>query len=118
MAELKADWVVNAAAYTAVDSRGGSAGRAERSTTPRLAIHSGRRGARGARLLHLSTDFVFDGDIRRAYLPADANQSVERLRRKQAAGERHVIAGRSGIVLRTSWVYAAAGKNFVLTMLD
>jgi dTDP-4-dehydrorhamnose reductase len=117
LAETHADWVINAAAYTAVD-------RAE--DEPQLAAAVNDRAvaalAAGAareksRLLHLSTDFVFDGASGRAYLPGDATKPLNVYGASKLAGERHVLAERSGIVLRTSWVYASVGKNFVLTML-
>jgi dTDP-4-dehydrorhamnose reductase len=70
------------------------------------------------RLLHLSTDFVFDGRSNRAYSPCDSTNPLSVYGASKLEGERHVIDGAgSGIVLRTAWVYAAAGKNFVLTML-
>ena len=72
----------------------------------------------GCRLLHLSTDFVFDGASNRAYLPTDATHPLSVYGQSKLGGERHVLAGAApGIVLRTAWVYAAAGRNFVLTML-
>jgi dTDP-4-dehydrorhamnose reductase len=63
----------------------------------------------------LSTDFVFDGSSSRAYQPADATHPLSVYGASKLAGEQHVVS--PGIVLRTSWVYAASGKNFVLTML-
>jgi dTDP-4-dehydrorhamnose reductase len=75
-------------------------------------------GTAGCRLLHLSTDFVFDGKSNRAYLPADQTNPLSVYGVSKLGGERRVLAeGGSGIVLRTAWVYAAAGRNFVLTML-
>ena len=72
----------------------------------------------GCRLLHLSTDFVFDGKSNRAYLPTDATHPLSVYGESKLGGERQVLGGaKSGIVLRTSWVYAATGRNFVLTML-
>jgi dTDP-4-dehydrorhamnose reductase len=72
----------------------------------------------GCRLLHLSTDFVFDGKSNRAYLPADQANPLSAYGVSKLGGERQVLnrAG-TGIVLRTAWVYAATGRNFVLTML-
>ena len=70
-----------------------------------------------SKLLHLSTDFVFDGGSKRAYLPSDPTNPLSVYGESKLGGERHVVAGGAGIVLRTSWVYAAEGKNFVLTML-
>lgn len=116
LAEINADWVVNAAAYTAVD-------RAEDEPQVAAAVNDTAvaalaAGARGhSRLLHLSTDFVFDGTSGRPYAPSDATQPLSVYGASKLAGERHVLADRSGIVLRTSWVYASVGKNFVLTML-
>jgi dTDP-4-dehydrorhamnose reductase len=118
LADLKADWVINAAAYTAVD-------RAEDEPALARAVNDTAVGslaeaaiAADTRLLHLSTDFVFDGSFGRAYLPSDSANPLSVYGATKLAGEHHVIASRSGIVLRTSWVYASAGKNFVLTMLN
>jgi dTDP-4-dehydrorhamnose reductase len=69
------------------------------------------------RLLHLSTDFVFDGKSSHAYLPADATNPLSVYGRSKRDGEQHVLNMPDGIVLRTAWVYASTGKNFVLTML-
>jgi dTDP-4-dehydrorhamnose reductase len=68
-------------------------------------------------LLHLSTDFVFDGASGSAYLPTDATHPLGVYAATKLGGERHVLQGRGGVVLRTAWVYARDGRNFVLTML-
>ncbi len=68
-------------------------------------------------VLHLSTDFVFDGKSGQPYRPTDATHPLNVYGATKQAGEQHVLKGGRGIVLRTSWVYASAGKNFVLTML-
>jgi dTDP-4-dehydrorhamnose reductase len=117
LARFRADWIVNAAAYTAVDLAEDEPAKAI--AVNDTAVASLVRTARGARckLLHLSTDFVFDGESKRAYLPADPTNPLSVYGATKLAGERHVIADGEGIVLRTSWVYAAEGKNFVLTML-
>jgi dTDP-4-dehydrorhamnose reductase len=101
LAEVRADWIVNAAAYTAVDL-------AEDEAAQAMAVNDTAVG---------STDFVFDGESRRAYLPADQTNPLSVYGSSKLGGERRVVAGGAGIVLRTSWVYAASGKNFVLTML-
>jgi dTDP-4-dehydrorhamnose reductase len=117
LAEIKADWVVNAAAYTAVD-------RAEDEPQIAAAVNDAAVAAlvagatrENSRLLHFSTDFVFDGKSGRPYLPGDATNPLSVYGATKLAGEQHVLGDRSGIVLRTSWVYASVGKNFVLTML-
>ena len=118
LAEVKPDWVVNAAAYTAVDLAEDQAAQAFAVNDTAVAGLGYAAAQVGCRLLHLSTDFVFDGTSSRAYLPGDAANPLSVYGSSKLAGERHVVArGASGIVLRTSWVYAAAGKNFVLTML-
>jgi dTDP-4-dehydrorhamnose reductase len=115
--KVKPDWIVNAAAYTAVDLAEDEPAKAI--AVNDTAVASIVRAARTAtsRLLHLSTDFVFDGGSKRAYLPSDTPNPLSVYGSSKLGGERHVIAGANGIVLRTSWVYAAKGKNFVLTML-
>ena len=118
LADSGADWVVNGAAYTAVD-------RAEDDSLQAMAVNDTAVGAMaaaaltvGCRLLHLSTDFVFDGESSRAYQPNDRTNPLSVYGVSKLGGERHVLnADAAGIVLRTSWVYAATGRNFVLTML-
>ena len=118
LADTGADWVVNGAAYTAVDL-------AEDETSLAFAVNEAATGVlaaataqAGSRLLHLSTDFVFDGKSNRAYLPTDQANPLSVYGVSKLGGERHVLNGPgAGIVLRTAWVYAAAGRNFVLTML-
>jgi dTDP-4-dehydrorhamnose reductase len=117
LAAARADWIVNAAAYTAVDLAEDQP--AEANAVNDTAVAWLDRAARdaGSRLLHLSTDFVFDGESKRAYVPTDRTHPLSVYGLSKLGGEHHVIAGGTGIVLRTSWVYAASGKNFVLTML-
>lgn len=118
LSEVGADWVVNAAAFTAVDV-------AEDQPAQAYAVNGGAVGSvaracvrEGCRLFHLSTDFVFDGNSGRAYLPTDEPMPLNVYGASKLVGERHVLdSSPAGIVLRTSWVYAALGKNFVLTML-
>ncbi len=118
VADAAADWVVNGAAYTAVDLAEDQPSLAT-AVNDRAVGTLARAAARaGTRLLHLSTDFVFNGESNRAYLPGDATGPLGVYGASKLAGERRVLQGAAGgIVLRTAWVYAAAGKNFVLTML-
>lgn len=117
IAKVRPDWIVNAAAYTAVDLAEDEA--ADSTAVNDTAVASISRAAAqvGSRLLHLSTDFVFDGKSNRAYLPADRTNPLSVYGTSKLGGESHVIGSGTGIVLRTSWVYASLGKNFVLTML-
>ena len=113
-----ADIVVNAAAYTAVD-------RAEDEQT--LGAASQRRRARNAwrvgkknkrLVVHYSTDYVFDGDGRRPYRESDPTSPLGVYGRTKLAGEIALRdSGCDYFIFRTAWVYAAHGKNFLLTML-
>jgi dTDP-4-dehydrorhamnose reductase len=117
VANCKPDWIVNAAAYTAVDLAEDEQAKAVAVNDTAVATLVRAAAITRSMLLHLSTDFVFDGESKRAYLPTDRTNPLSVYGTSKLGGERHVIAGRAGIVLRTSWVYASKGKNFVLTML-
>jgi dTDP-4-dehydrorhamnose reductase len=118
LTETSAEWVVNAAAYTAVDLAEDQPAQAMAVNDTAVGVLAAAASAAGCRLLHLSTDFVFDGKSNRAYLPDDQPNPLSVYGVSKLGGERRVLndAG-SGVVLRTAWVYAAAGRNFALTML-
>lgn len=111
--------IVNAAAYTAVD-------RAE--TEPEAAMRANRDGpallaeyaqAAGIPFIHVSTDYVFDGRKGAPYVETDPTGPACVYGATKLEGERAVLAACPGaVILRTSWVYAPRGKNFVLTMLN
>jgi dTDP-4-dehydrorhamnose reductase len=114
------DVVINCAAYTAVDAAEQNANLAARVNTdgPRnLAAAVAARS--GARLLHISTDFVFDGRAGSPYAPSAAPTPLSVYGRTKLAGEQAVLDthGSRALVVRTAWVYAAQGRNFLLTML-
>ncbi len=113
-----ADWIINGAAYTAVD-RAESEAEVARQINETAVGAMARAAARsGCRLLHLSTDFVFDGRSNRAYLPTDRTNPLSVYGATKLGGEQQVLDhGRDAIVLRTAWVYASTGRNFALTML-
>ena len=108
------DLILNAAAYTAVD-------RAESEPELAHAINAGAPAAfskalgDAGRLLQVSTDFVFDGLRGHGYQPDDIRNPQSVYGASKAAGED--AAGDAAIIVRTSWVYAAGGANFVRTML-
>jgi dTDP-4-dehydrorhamnose reductase len=111
--------VINAAAYTAVDkaeSEPDAAFRANRDGPVALAAWCA--GA-GIPLIHISTDYVFDGRKGSPYVEVDPTSPTGVYGASKLAGEVAVMAAcQQAIVLRTSWVYATRGKNFVLTMLN
>jgi dTDP-4-dehydrorhamnose reductase len=111
--------IINAGAYTAVDKAESEPHAAERANT--TGPHNLALAARvtGARLLHLSTDFVFDGLASKPYATDAATNPQSAYGRTKQAGEeaiRQAIPDDS-VILRTAWVYAAEGNNFVRTML-
>jgi dTDP-4-dehydrorhamnose reductase len=116
--EVRPSWVINGAAYTAVDLAEDQPEQAVAANDTAAGILANATAQAGCRLLHLSTDFVFDGKSNRAYLPNDQTNPLSVYGVSKLGGERRVLrAGSTGIVLRTAWVYASAGRNFVLTML-
>jgi dTDP-4-dehydrorhamnose reductase len=118
LSESPVDWIVNGAAYTAVDRAESERLQAQAVNGTAVGILARSAAGTGARLLHLSTDFVFDGRSNRAYLPGDAPNPLSVYGATKLAGEQELrLHHPQGIVLRTAWVYDAAGRNFVLTML-
>jgi dTDP-4-dehydrorhamnose reductase len=112
------DLIVNAAAYTAVDRAESEADQAlavNRDGPAILARHCARHGAA---LLHLSTDYVFDGLAGRAYREDDEMRPPNAYGATKAAGEQAVRSElHHHIILRTSWVFGAGGHNFVKAIL-
>jgi dTDP-4-dehydrorhamnose reductase len=117
LADIRPQWIINAAAYTAVDLAEDQTAQAVAVNDTAVGTLSRAAAKNGSRLLHLSTDFVFDGGANRAYTVSDRTNPLSVYGSSKLGGERHVLAGGTGIVLRTAWVYASSGKNFVLTML-
>ena len=116
--ETRAEWIINAAAYTAVDLAEQEREQAAAVNDTAVGVIAKAAAHAGCKLLHLSTDFVFDGDSNRAYRANDPTNPLSVYGRSKLGGERRVLqALDAGIVLRTAWIYAAQGKNFVLTML-
>jgi dTDP-4-dehydrorhamnose reductase len=117
-ADSRPEWVINAAAYTAVDLAEDLPAQAVAVNDTAVGVLAAAASTTGCRLLHLSTDFVFDGKSNRAYLPADQTNPLSVYGVSKLGGERQVLKRAvGGLVLRTAWVYAATGRNFVLTML-
>ncbi len=112
--------VINAAAYTAVDRAEDEPGAAFRINAEAPAVLAAACAAHDARLVHYSTDYVFDGTAARAYREDDPTAPLNVYGRSKLAGEEAVRgAGGRHLVFRTAWVYAPDhGKNFLRTMLD
>ena len=111
--------IINAAAYTAVD-------KAEQEHLAAFAVNAEgaanlARVARnnGVRMIHISTDFIFDGTQSTPYLPTDPANPLSVYAASKLAGEQQVqkILGEESLIFRTAWVYSAFGSNFVKTIL-
>jgi dTDP-4-dehydrorhamnose reductase len=117
--QVSADVVINTAAYTAVD-RAESEPHLARLTNTAAAEYLALavRGT-GARLIHLSTDFVFGGNSSTPYRPSSPTGPLNVYGLTKRDGEAAVMEALPdrSVVLRTAWIYAAQGKNFVATML-
>lgn len=118
LADFKPDVIVNAAAYTAVD-------RAEQEPEAAMSLNAEgparlaeAAARRGAVLIHISTDCVFDGAKSTPYVEEDPTAPLSAYGRSKLAGEEAVrAAAERHIILRTSWVFSPYGTNFVRTML-
>lgn len=113
------DVVVNCAAYTDVD--GAESHRdAAFSVNARGAGNIARAAAAvGASLVHVSTDYVFDGSGGRPYLESDEPRPLGVYGESKLAGEREVLAaGGNTLIARTAWLYGRQGRNFVRTILE
>jgi len=115
--EAKPDLIVNAGAYTAVDRAESEPDTAMQvnAVAPGILAEEARR--HGALLVHFSTDYVFDGTQGSPYAESDAPNPLNVYGKTKLEGERRLAAsGCRHLLLRTSWVYAARGKNFFLTI--
>jgi dTDP-4-dehydrorhamnose reductase len=110
-------WIINCAGYTAVD-------RAEEESRKAMMIN--RDGVTnlvsaatmsGSRLIHISTDFVFDGRKSSPYTEDDPVSPVSAYGRSKAEGEAEALKYKRSMVIRTSWLYSPYGNNFVKTIL-
>ena len=111
--------MVNSAAYTAVDRAETEAEAALRANRDGPATLAAWCADAGIPLIHVSTDYVFDGLKGAPYVETDPTNPTGVYGASKLAGEQAVLAAcPRAIILRTSWVYAAAGRNFVLTMLN
>lgn len=118
IAAHKADWVINCAAYTAVDKAESDADAAFAVNRDAARAVAETVAAYGGRLLHISTDFVFDGTQSHPYREDDAPNPIGIYARSKWAGEQAVRAALpDALIVRTAWVHGAHGHNFVKTML-
>lgn len=113
------DLVINVAAYTMVDRAEAEPAQAYRINAEGAGHLARAARESGAGLIHVSTDFVFDGASSSPYRPDSPTRPLSVYGQSKLAGEAAVLERAPGraVVLRTAWVYAAEGKNFLRTML-
>jgi dTDP-4-dehydrorhamnose reductase len=110
--------IINAAAYTAVDAAEQDEAAAQRANRDGPAALARLAAGAGIPFIHVSTDYVFDGDKGAPYLETDPTNPTGAYGRTKRDGEEAVLAaGGQSVILRTAWVYSDTGKNFVRTML-
>jgi len=115
---LQPDWVINCAAYTQVDRAESEVEQAFVINRDSAAQLAGAVAGYGGNVLHVSTDFVFDGKQSRPYREEDDARPLGVYGRSKREGEQAVRAALpEAIVLRTAWVYGVHGHNFVKTIL-
>ena len=116
--EIKPDVIINAAAYTAVDQAENNQFLCE--TINHLAVNEIAKWANShqAKVIHISTDYVFDGTIEEPLLETDITQPINFYGESKRRGEESLLVeNEESIVIRTSWVYSQYGNNFVKTMM-
>ncbi len=112
------DVIINAGAYTAVDRAESERALAFKVNAEAPAVLAEEAKRRGALLVHYSTDYVFDGEKAGPYVEDDKPNPLSVYGASKLAGEHAILAsGCRYLIVRTSWVYAARGKNFLLTIL-
>lgn len=106
--------IVNAAAYTAVD-----AAEDDDVTAYKVNVLGPENLAKtGCKIVHISTDYVFDGKGYKPYMPQDVTNPLSVYGKTKLKGEEAVLKNaKEAVILRTAWLYSANGKNFVKTML-
>ncbi|MGI4880060.1 MAG: dTDP-4-dehydrorhamnose reductase [Janthinobacterium lividum] len=118
VAAARPDVVINAAAYTAVDKAEGDEAAARRVNVNAVGTLAAAARVAGACFVHVSTDFVFDGTGHRPYPPDAPTNPLGVYGRTKLDGEIAAVEFHADpLIVRTAWVYAAAGTNFVHTML-
>ena len=116
--EIRPQWIINAAAYTAVDQaeQDEATARAVNEQAPAVIAEEARKI--GAALVHYSTDYVFDGSKKLPYEETDIPNPVNVYGKTKLGGERAIQeSGALHLIFRTEWVYATQGRNFLLTIL-
>ncbi|MBK3518455.1 dTDP-4-dehydrorhamnose reductase [Carboxylicivirga marina] len=112
------DYIVNCTAYTAVDKAEEEVELATKINTSALATIGQSANEIGAKVIHVSTDYVFDGSNHRPYVETDTTNPNSVYGSTKLNGERALLShNKESMVIRTSWLYSIHGNNFVKTMI-
>jgi dTDP-4-dehydrorhamnose reductase len=118
LSDIKPTVVINTAAYTAVDDAEGDVDKARALNRDGAEMLAAAAAKRGVPIIHLSTDYVFDGTKSSPYVETDPTSPMSVYGTTKLEGEKAVAAANpQHIILRTAWVYSPFGKNFVKTIL-
>ena len=119
VADKSIQLIVNCVAYTAVDAAEDDEAAAIRLNADAVGILARVAKRHGARMVHISTDYVFDGQACIPYTEDAPTNPLSAYGRTKLDGERQLIdvLGNDAVILRTAWLYSPYGKNFVKTML-
>ncbi|TNE84240.1 MAG: dTDP-4-dehydrorhamnose reductase [Gammaproteobacteria bacterium] len=115
--QYRPDVMINAAAYTAVDRAETEPEQAWLINSDAVANLAEAANAVGAQLIHVSTDYVFDGKSPRPYIESDPVNPLGVYGESKLAGERRAEQAERFLIVRTAWVFSEYGNNFVKTML-
>ena len=114
----KPDYLINCAAYTAVDKAEEDVENANRLNIDAPAILSAAADSEGFKLIHISTDYVFNGMTWKPYDEDDSPEPASVYGSSKYEGEKEVLKSGNAMVIRTSWLYSVYGKNFVKTIIS
>lgn len=116
--EFQPDWIINCAAYTAVDKAETDQTAAQKLNAEAPALLAKLSAVHNARMIHISTDYVFDGKNYRPYTESDTKNPNGIYATTKALGEDFVMkANPKAVIIRTSWLYSVYGHNFMKTVL-
>lgn len=120
ISKISPDFVINAAGYTNVEQaedEKDAAMRINKDGAYNLAIASNKSGCR---LIHISTDFVFDGNANKPYKPHEHPNPLNAYAYSKMLGEQAILSelGNEALIVRTAWLYSKEGKNFVNTIIN